>query len=470
MKKAFSVLSSLFFLWGFITVTNDVLINTFQGIFELSSFKSNLVQSAFFGAYFFVSLAYFLISSKSGKDPIHRLGYGRGMSYSLLLCLVGCLMFYPAALIESYWVFLIALFVLASGITLLQICANPYAAILGPEETASSRLNLAQGLNSLGTAIGPLIGVFLIFRFFSDGTATAESIGKTYFVYALVFGFLAWLVRKAKIAEPAKGEAIVGGFEILKIRHLVLGAVAIFFYVGAEVSIGSNLVDFFMQDNIAGLDQETANFFLAYYWGGLMIGRLTGSIALGSSNRKHRLLKMAMSTVFVVAFLYIVTSFMISYRASIIENKAFVMSLEGLNKIALFLVFVTINYFTFIFGAFKPAKTLSVFALCAIVLLLITVFGNGELAFWAIISVGLFNSIMWSNIFSLAIKKLGKYTAQGSSLLVMAVVGGAIFPPLQGWSADMIGIQKSFIVPALAYLFLIFYGLSGYRVNKKFEW
>ncbi|MCP4439085.1 MAG: sugar MFS transporter [Aureispira sp.] len=455
--RAFALLTSLFFMWGFITVTNDVLINTFEKIFDLSSFQSGLVQFAFFSAYFVVSLIYFIISSNKGNDPINKIGYKNGMVFSLIVCGLGCLLFYPAAAAKSYLLFLTALFVLASGVTLLQICANPYAAIMGSKESASSRLNFAQGFNSLGTTIGPLIGVVLIFQIFSNGEANVDAVGKTYLIYGIIFLLAAALVKVSKMPTFSNTEQIPKGLEVLKYSHLKWGIVAIFFYVGGEVAIGSYLVKFFQHPDVMGLSQEAANYFLAYYWGGAMIGRLLGAVSLNgniSNNKKYSL--MGLISIGIFGFIYLVTSIKNT-------NGEFYFQFLDFAKVSLFIAFLVLNYLAFLLGRSQPARTLSIFAGIVIILLIMSILGQGQFAFWSIISIGLFNSIMWSNIFTLAIKDLGKYTSQGSSLLVMAVVGGAFIPPLQGLLVDSIGIRLSYLVPIICYAYLVFYGLIGYK-------
>lgn len=456
-SKAMGLLTSLFFMWGFITVMNDVLINTFRSIFELSGFQAGLVQFSFFGAFFFISLIYFLVSGSTGKDPLNRIGYRQGMSYSLVICGLGCIAFYPAAVFESYAIFLFALFILASGVTCLQICANPYAAILGPSETASSRLNFVQGLNSMGTTLGPLLGTILIFQVFSpDGNASAESVGKTYLLYGSIFMALAVVVGLSKLPSFTNSDKIESGFGVLKFRHLVLGIVAIFFYVGGEVTVGSYLADLFMNESVMGLPQDEANYYLSYYWGGAMIGRLMGAISL--SNMKNRMSKlglMAITSLLCFGFIFI-AKFLASSTDHTIQ--------EDFNKVMIFGLFLVANYLLFLLGRFKAARTLMVFSLCVIILLLVVVFGQGELVFWSAIAIGLFNSIMWSNLFTLAIRDLGKYTSQGSSLLVMAIVGGAFFPLMHGALIDSVGIQTSYLLPIVCYLYLAFYGLKGYRI------
>ena len=458
-RGAFSLVTSLFFMWGFITVMNDVLINTFEGIFQISALKQSLVQFAFFGAYFVVSLIYFLISNISGNDPINKIGYKNGMSGSLFVCGIGCILFYPAAMANSYWFFLAALFVLASGVTLLQICANPYAALLGKPETASSRLNLAQGLNSLGTTVGPLVGAILIFQIFSDGNATAESVGKAYVVYGTLFILLAVLITVAKLPPFQNTEKMESGFAVLKHKHLVFGIVAIFCYVGAEVAIGSWMVKLLMLPEVVGMSKETANYFLPYYWGGLMIGRYLGTIALGKKSKVSKSLLMAMVSLGLFVFIYTVTGIKS-------ENGAFTFELFDFGKIKYFLIFLVLNYVGFIIGGSSPTKSLSLFSAIIAILLLFVSFTGGWLAFWCVIGIGLFNSIMWSNIFTLAIKGLGKYTSQGSSLLVMAVVGGAVFSPLQSLIIDAGEVQLSFLVPVICYIYLIYYGLAWKKLKN----
>ncbi len=449
----------LFFMWGFITVMNDVLINTFEGIFNLTAFKTSMIQMCFFGAFFIISIIYFFISTLSGKDPINRLGYKNGMSISLFICGVGCLAFYPAAQENSYYIFLFALFILATGVTLLQICANPYVALLGKPETASSRLNLSQGLNSLGTTIGPLIGVLLIFRFFSDGEATAQSVGKTYLVYGSVFILVSIITVLTKLPSFVNEEKIEKGFNIFKYRHLTLGVFAIFFYVGAEVSIGSWLVKLLQDVNIGGLEKETANYFLSYYWGGLMIGRLLGTISLGSSRKTKKYMSMAVTSLVIFGFIYFITSI-----KSI--NGYYSFRFLEFREIGLFLIFLVVNYIGFVLGGSLASRSLGLFSVICIILLLFVTLGSGGVSFWSAISIGLFNSIMWSNIFTLAIKDLRKYTSQGSSLLVMAIVGGAVIPPLQGLAIDNIGVQASYFIPIISYVYLAFYGWKGHFVER----
>lgn len=454
-------LISLFFVWGFITVMNDILVNTFQGIFNLTATQRSLVQMAFFGAFFIISLIYFLISSISGKDPINRIGYNNGMIISLVVIAIGCISFYPAAQMNSYGAFLAALFILAAGVTFLQICSNPYAAIIGSPETASSRLNLAQGFNSLGTTIGPIVGTILIYQVFSDGEQTIESVSMTYVLYGFVFLAMAVLVRLAKMPSFINNETIEKGFSVLKERHLVLGILAIFFYVGSEVSIGTWIVEFLKSNEVAGLPESEASYFLSYFWGGLMIGRLMASQSL---NQDLKPLKKYLSMVFIAvglfAFIYVATS--VKY----IDGQ-FTFKMLEFSKVYIFLIYIAISILAFVISAGKAARSLVVFCIINVCLILTAIFTGGTLAMWSILGAGLFFSIGWSNIFTLAIKDLGKYTSQGSSLLVMAIVGGAALPFVQSHLIEAYNIQVSFIIPLIGLLYIIFYGAYGYKVIKK---
>ncbi|AXT60131.1 MFS transporter [Aquimarina sp. AD10] len=458
-KKPFITITFLFFMWGFITVMNDVLIPHLKAVFELSYFQAALIQFAFFGAFFVISLIYFIISVSKG-DPIAKIGYKNGIIIGLILCGIGCCLFYPAAGYQRYIIFLGALFILASGVTILQITANPYAAILGKPETASSRLNLAQGFNSFGTTLAPIIGAVLLYKVFSNGEITVDSLKMPYLIYGCLFFALAIIIKFIKLPSFVNTEKIEKGLGVLKFRHVVLGMFAIFFYVGGEVSVGSFLINFFGLENIMGMEEAEAGVFLSYYWGGAMIGRFLGSVSMGSitdATRKY-IIMAGLSVVFFFV-LYFITAIKI-------EEGIFSLQLVPFAKIWLFIVFLLINYLAFLVGGTKPSNVLTLFAGIVIVLLLIMMITNGAIAFWSAIAIGAFNSILWSNIFTLAIKNLGKYTSQASSLLVMMIVGGALIPLLQGAIADSIGIQLSFFIPVICYSYLVFYGLIGYKVKN----
>jgi FHS family L-fucose permease-like MFS transporter len=388
-------LTSLFFMWGFITCLNDILIPHLKAIFSLTYAQSMLVQFCFFGAYFLVSLP--------AGWFVKKMGYQKGIVVGLVIAALGCLMFYPAASLHSYPVFLSALFVLASGITVLQVSANPYVTLLGAKETASSRLTMTQAFNSFGTTIAPYFGALLILNEVTDSMSatSAESVQLPYLglmaallVLAAIFAFLK--LPHIESTEVVEGEKIEGS--AWQYRHLVLGAVGIFVYVGAEVSIGSFLVSFLGETDIAGLEETQAAKYLTYYWGGAMLGRFIGAAVM--------------------------------------------------QKI-------------------DAGKTLAFNAVCSVILIAITILSSGSMAMWAILLVGLFNSIMFPTIFSLALSGLGKHTSQGSGILCLAIVGGAILPLLQGFLADSTSVQFAFILPLICYLYIVFYGVKGSKVTVK---
>lgn len=407
---ALSVLTSLFFMWGFITCMNDILIPHLKAVFTLNYTQAMLIQFCFFTAYFVMSLP-------SGYI-VEKIGYKKGIVLGLIIAGIGCLMFYPAAGIRSYGLFLTAFFVLASGITLLQVAANPYVTILGKPETASSRLNLTQAFNSLGTTIAPIFGSMLILSVAVKSIETlsgmsaeelaayqiteAAAVQNPYVILALVFFVIAGVfaviklpVIEAATPSEASGNSIDNRASAWKYPHLILGAIGIFVYVGAEVSIGSFLVNFLGEKNIAGLAEADAGKYVSFYWGGAMIGRFIG--------------------------------------AAVMQKL-------------------------------KPGKVLAVAALIAALLVIITMLSSGSTAMWLILSVGLFNSIMFPCIFSLGVAGLGKHTGQASGILCMAIVGGALIPLLQGFLADSIGIQRAFFIPVLCYLFIVYYGYKGHKI------
>ena len=394
---ALTSLTTLFFMWGFITCLNDILIPHLKGVFDLSYSQAMLVQFCFFGAYF-------LVSVPSGY-LIKRLGYQKGIVLGLVIAAIGCALFYPAAALFSYPVFLFALFVLASGITLLQVSANPYVSNLGPVKTASARLNLTQAFNALGTTVAPFFGALLILDQASQALSSAESADAVKLPYLLLASALlvlaaifAWL-KLPDLQEQSNSDPLsVADSSVWQHRHLVLGVGAIFLYVGAEVAIGSFLVSFLSLETIAGLSEHQAAHYIAYYWGGAMVGRFIGAGLL------HRI---------------------------------------------------------------DAGKMLAFNAIMAVSLLVVTLLASGALAMWAILLVGLCNSIMFPTIFSLAINQLKQHTSQGSGLLCLAIVGGAIVPLLQGVLADQYGVQLSFALPVICYLYIAYYGVFGSRVVSK---
>jgi FHS family L-fucose permease-like MFS transporter len=402
---AFSVLTALFFMWGFLTCLNDILVPHLKNVFDLSYVQASLIQFTFFSAYF-------LLSIPSGK-LIGRFGYQKGIVMGLATSGIGALLFVPAALVPSYPLFLLALFTLAAGITMLQVAANPYVSVLGPSRTASSRLNLSQAFNSLGTTVAPWLGGILILSAATMSAdamqqmspeqlqawklAEAASVKLPYlllagalFVLAGVFMFL----KLPVIAEMEHDESAHTYGEVMAVPHLKWGVLGIFVYVGGEVSIGSYLVNYMGLEQIAGMAEKEAAGWVSYYWGGAMIGRFVGS--------------------------------------------ALMQKLDA-------------------------GKLLGAFAAVAVVLSMVGYAATGQIAMMSVLSIGLFNSIMFPTIFTLSIRGLGSMTGKGSSLLIMAIVGGALLPVLMGYMADTIGLQKAFLLPALCYVYIAWFGFSGSR-------
>ena len=431
-------------MWGFMTVMNDILIPYLKDAFELNHTKAMLVQFAFFTAYFVGSLVYFIVSFTSG-DPINKMGYKKGIIIGLIVSALGALLFYPAAQFHMYGFFLSALFVMGLGFTLLQIAANPYVAILGPEKSASSRLNLAQGFNSLGTTIGPVIGGYLIFTFFKDSTGS-DAVKIPYLVFSVVFLLMAVYIYKTPLPRFTQPEDEKTGFGALKYRQLVFGMGAIFMYVGGEVSIGSMMINYLGLPEIGGLSELDASKYVAFYWGGQMIGRFLGAVSL--SDIKNKSLK----------YLYMAGIALLSFLVIGFSN--------GFDTALIYGIFLIMNLAAFTLGKSLPHRTLFIFALVNLALLVVALTNSGTIALWSVIGIGLFNSIMWSNIFTLAISGLGKNTSQGSSLLVMMILGGAILPVMMGALADSIGVHYSLIIPLISYLYLAFYGANGYKPYK----
>jgi len=391
-----SLLSTLFFMWGFITVLNDILIPHLKGLFDLTYARTMLIQFSFFGAYF--------ITSIPAGTIISKIGYKRGIVMGLSVTGIGAILFFPASMLISYPFFLTALFILASGITILQVAANPFVALLGPPETASSRLNLTQAINSLGTTIAPYFGSMLILDsegVFRSPAEEAASVQGPYVAIALVLGMLALLVAFSKLPsisdetlEEYHDTNHFGRKSAWQYRHLVLGALAIFLYVGGEVTIGSFLVNYLSDPAIGNLQESTAGKMVSLYWGGAMVGRFIGAAVL---------------------------------------------------------------------QRIKPQIVLSFCSVAAIILILISTNTSGEIAMYSILAVGLFNSIMFANIFTMSMEGLGKFTGEGSGILCMAIVGGAVIPLLTGFLADYSGLQNALMAVVVCYAYILYFGTKGYK-------
>src|ERR1035441_2095916 len=389
-RGPFTVMTVLFFMWGFMTVFNDILIPRFKEAFTLNYFQAMLVQLAFFGAYYIGALVYYLISATAG-DPIARIGYKNGVVIGLLISAAGSALFWPAAAIISYPLFLVALFVVGLGFAMLQIAANPYVTILGPERTASSRLNLAQAFNSVGTTIGPLIGGYLIFQYFAKtGAHGAESVKVPYIAFCIVFLFLAAIFFFTHLPHIGEGK-IERGAGVLKHPHVVLGVLAIFMYVGGEVSIGSSIINFLGQKTVAGLDPVEASKYVALFWGGMLIGRFMGAVELSEMKKVNK--QIFLAAIPVAAFMILG-------------------SLRGWAVVRNYLPLLALCWLLFQFGKALAGRTLLIFSATITLSLLVAIIFGGKLAMWCIVGVGLFTSIGWPNIFSLALDRSEEHTSE----------------------------------------------------------
>jgi FHS family L-fucose permease-like MFS transporter len=402
-RGAMAIITTLFFMWGFLTSLNDILVPHLKAIFDLKYVEVMLIQFSFFSAYFVFALP--------SANLIERVGYKRAMVLGLMTMGAGALLFVPAASVPSFPLFLTALIVLAAGITALQVSANPYVAVLGRALTASSRLTLTQAFNSLGTTIGPFLGSLLILSGAPKTIAEirqlapadlqayrlqeAASVKLPYLGLAFAILILSVLIAKsnlpALVVERRETEVRAS---VWTHRNLVLGAIAIFVYVGAEVSIGSFLVNYLNQPDIGDLPEKLAARYVSLYWGGAMVGRFVGSALL---------------------------------------------------------------------QRVPTGKLLGVFATIASALVFVSMLTSGHVAMWSILLVGLFNSIMFPSIFTLAIDGLGPLTGKGSGVLISSIVSGAVIPILQGALADNFGIHRAFILPALCYVYIIYFALRGSR-------
>ena len=402
--RALAMVTTLFFIWGFLTSLNDILMPHLQDIFSLNYFQSGFIQFAFFGSYCVFALP-------AGK-VIELIGYKRTMVVGLAVMAIGAFLFVPAAAAPSYPFFLAALIVLAAGITVLQVAANPYVSVLGPASTASSRLNLTQAFNSLGTTLAPFFGGYFILRSVDPARLKqlstvaahqleASTVKLPYIGIGLTLILVAAAVAIFKLPRIQTTQEFrpIGNTDnpmgsLWQHRNLVLGVVAIFVYVGAEVSIGSYLIKYFVQPDTGNLTTARAASYVAFYWGGAMIGRFIG--------------------------------------AGVLQRV-------------------------------KSGTAVGFVSIVACLLTLLSIMSSGSLAVWSILLVGLFNSIMFPSIFTLGIAGLGPLTGKGSGLLVMGIVGGALIPLAEGKAADHIGLQHAFIIPALCYIYIAYYGFIGSR-------
>ena len=538
-NSALFTLITVFFFWGFFGASNGVFIPFCKTYFQIDQFQAQLVEFAFYGAYFIGALILFIWSSYSKKDILNNWGYKKGIIYGLIISIFGALMMYPSVNgaeqgdTQVFYYVLIALFIIGLGFSLQQTAANPFAVSLGDPSTGSNRLNLAGGVNSFGTAIGPILIAFVLFGSASEVNweiIELSSVQGLYIAVAIAFLLVAgfFYVSKnlpdAKNDEPfesaskAKTMLIIMtvimticfgwifysytpafenstiedleitrltltivcllsvfvliyianssanknsvGWGALKYPQLAWGMLAIFTYVGVEVTIQSNLGELLKADigeglNAIGLpvlDEAQSAKYIALYWGGLMIGRWTGSIgAFDISESLKRIL------LFITPFI----AFGVVIAVNAFSNPL------TISEIGIFSLLIVIQIFGFYLAKDNALKIMAIFSLLGVIAMLVGIFGSGEIALFAFLTGGLFCSIMWPCIFSLSITGLGKYTSQGSSFLVMMILGGAIIPPLQGKLADIFGIITSYWVAVICFIFLLLYSLTTKQILSK---
>ena len=538
-NSALFTLITVFFFWGFFGASNGVFIPFCKTYFQIDQFQAQLVEFAFYGAYFIGALILFVWSSYSKKDILNNWGYKKGIIYGLIISIFGALIMYPSVNgaeqgdTQVFYYVLIALFIIGLGFSLQQTAANPFAVSLGDPSTGSNRLNLAGGVNSFGTAIGPILIAFVLFGSASEvnwDVIELSSVQGLYIAVAIAFLLVAgffYLSKKlpdAKNDEPfesaskAKTMLIImtlimtlcfgwifysytpafenSSIEDLEITRLVLtlvclisvfalvfranssasknsegwgalkypqlawGMLAIFTYVGVEVTIQSNLGELLKADigegiNAIGLpvlDEAQSAKYIALYWGGPMIGRWTGSI--GAFDISESLKKILLFITPFIAF------------GVVIAVNAFSNPLT-FSEIGIFSLLIVIQIIGFYLAKDNALKIMAIFSLLGVIAMLIGIFGSGEIALFAFLTGGLFCSIMWPCIFSLSITGLGKYTSQGSSFLVMMILGGAIIPPLQGKLADIFGMITSYWVAVLCFVFLLIYSITTKQILSK---
>jgi FHS family L-fucose permease-like MFS transporter len=478
-----AIVTTLFFMWGFLTCLNDILVPHLKSIFDLNYAQVMLVQFAFFGAYF-------LFSIPSAKI-IDAMGYQRSMVVGLLTMGIGAFLFVPAASAPSFALFLVALIVLAAGITCLQVAANPYVTVLGKPATASSRLNLTQAFNSLGTFLAPFFGGLLIlsaapkamneiramapdalqaYRLHEAATVKTPYVGLGIALVVLAVAIGSFHLPKIPQAQHKVGEKV--NDSIWRHPNLIFGAIAIFVYVGAEVSIGSFLVNYFSQPEIGGLTEKVAASFVAFYWGGAMLGRFIGSNFLGGAKAKYMGLVTAVSVALILISYPIESHMPPGYQPGV-PNLTWLAWLVVAGRPLFTLVAIAVAMIALVAmlrGGRATANTGVLLGICAIstsVLVAISMLTTGHIAMWSIILVGFFNSIMFPSIFTLGVAELGPLTGDGSGIMIMAIVGGAIIPLAQGAIADRIGIHHAFFLPVICYLYILFFALSGSKPNSE---
>ncbi|MGQ1946515.1 MFS transporter [Geofilum sp. OHC36d9] len=444
-----SVFGAIFFIFGFATTFIIQLSAPVMAVFDLSEFQAQLLTSAFF-------IAYPIMSIPTGM-LVNRIGYKWTVSLGLILMAIGSLIFLPAAKLPSYPLFLGATFILAIGVVFLQVSANPYVTAIGPESSASSRLNLTQALNSIATMVAPWLIAVVVFKGLNlpvdatedmkvnYGLQVADRIPFPFIIMAIIVVVVAIALFLIKLPVIAIDKNKQKGKSVYKHPHVLLGAFAIFCYVGAEAG-NAGLMTNYLKGGTLNLSSEMAAIYASIYWGGAMVGRFFGSIMFSDIKSKKYIY---VALVLVLAFI----------------SGAFVTEWNWTIG-AIFTGIAFINFVIMQFGKGKPARTLAIFALVAGMLGLVTTFTTGHVALWTVVSIGLFNSIMFPNIFALAVKDLdGSELGSASGIINALIIGGAVIPPLMGSIADNYGYTYAYIVPAICYLYIFFFAVKGSKIR-----
>lgn len=453
----FGTLISVFFFWGFVAASNGILIPLFKEKMDLNQFQAQMVDLAFYIAYFVGAIIYFIVARIWGQDPLNRIGYKNGIVYGLMFSAIGAFLFYPAAQAGSYGLFLTALFIVGLGFSLQQTAAQPYAIAMGHPSTGSQRLNLAGGINNLGTTLGPVLVSLAIFGEVKEEAAAEAArnasladVKGPYLVLGIAFLLVALIFRFAKLPAVKNDEVIEKGYGALKYPQLVLGMIGIFVYVGVEVSIASNLGEYLKQKQ--NLDSSQIAHWVSLFWASMMIGRWTGAV---SAFNPSKTLKPILTVIvpFVAFGLYILINY-----------------IRGVNvfqEVLPYSISIAIMIVTYFLSQDKPARMQLIYSILGGLAMLVGLFTTGKVSLFALISGGLFCSVMWPCIFNLAVAGLGKYTSQGSAFLIMMILGGAVIPPIQGALADMIGIQESYWVAFACFVYLGWFAIKVKAVLKK---
>ncbi len=445
---------TVFFFWGFVAASNGIFIPFCKKYFELTQFQSQLIDTAFYAAYFIGSLLLWLASQSFRIDFLNKIGYKKGIIYGLLLSVAGAVLMILAVGSGSFGFILAALFVIALGFSLQQTAAHPFAIGLGPAESGAHRLNLAGGINSFGTLLGPVIVSVLLFGDLTGAAAdnaTPDSINILYILLAIVFLLAAVLLAVARLPRVTTGdEPFEPGLGALRFPQLRLGMLAIFVYVGVEVTIQSNMGELLILPEFGGYDVSEISHFISLYWGSLMIGRMSG--ALSAFEMRRPLKNLLTVVVPLIAFGLIIA----------------VNHLKGndMSDLYVYVICVLILIGGIFMSKDNPARMLLIFSVLGIAAMLIGVLTTGEIAKLAFLSGGLCCSIGWPCIFALSVTGLGKYTSQGSAFLIMMILGGAIIPPIQGYIADIWDIHNSYWVAVLCFVYLAWFAVKVSKVLR----